>query len=484
MKKAEITAFLSLTVVLLVSFVLGILEISIIHTSKNMSRLSVDRAMFSIFGEYDNALMEDYHIFAIESSYGTGNPGEDHLIGRMQYYGAGSIEQKITGIQYLTDQGGQAFREQVIRYMEEKYGISFIRKFTGLIPQWEEQTVQAEAMEEKEKGILDGVDELMEKAQMPQPEESERERSDEMAGAENFTDGGPFTCIEKIEKSGILSVVMPGDMELSGRELDPDIQVSNRSLNTGKGVFPVRKGTGGPEERLLFNEYILSSFSDASSGKTQSKENSASDSTEQARSLAYETEYILEGKSSDKENLESFLMKLFLVRMVLNYVYLMGDQEKQTEVSALAIAVTAVLLIPETAEVLKQLILLAWAAGESVVDIRALLAGKRAALVKNSDTWQVPLSSLLTLGSGTEQIEGDDVPGGISYKDYLRIFLFLASPDDLNMRSLDRIEENMKTEYGMEYFRADQCVTKLEIENTAEILGGITYTFPAYFGYE
>ncbi len=486
MKKAEITAFLSLTFVLLVSFVLGILEISIIHTSKNMSRLKVDRAMFSVFGEYDAALMENYHIFAIEGSYGTGSYGEDHLTGRMQYYGAGGIEQKITGIQYLTDQGGQAFREQVIRYMEEKYGISLIREFTGLTPQWEEQALKAEEMEEKEKGILEGVDDLMEGAQAPSENEDkiEEEISDEMADAENLTDGGPFTCIEKIEKSGILSVVMPADMELSGRKIDPGTQVSNRSLNTGEGVFPARQGTGGPEERLLFNEYILNTFSDAVSGKSQSEENSVPGGDAEDRSLAYETEYILEGKSSDKENLESFLMKLFLVRMVLNYVYLMGDQAKQAEVSALAVAVTTALLIPEAAEVLKQLILLAWAGGESVVDIRALLSGKRAALVKSSETWQVSLSSLLTLGSGTEQIEGEDVSGGIRYKDYLRVFLFLENTEDLNMRSLDRIEENMKTEYGMDYFRADQCITKLETDNTAEILGGITYSFPAYFGYE
>ena len=172
------------------------------------------------------------------------------------------------------------------------------------------------------------------------------------------------------------------------------------------------------------------------------------------------------------------------MRMALNYIYLMGDQAKQAEATALAIAVTTVLLIPEAAEMLKQLVLLAWAAGESVVDIRALLSGKKAALVKSSDTWQVSLSSLLTLGSGTEQIEGDDVTGGIGYKDYLRIFLFLEDPEVLNMRSLDRIEENITTEYRMEFFRADQCITKMETENTAEILGGITYTFPAYFGYE
>ena len=482
MKRAEITAFLSLTFVLLVSFVLGILEITIIHTSKNLSRLAVDRALFSVFGEYDDRLMEDYHIFAMEGSYGSGGQSEEQIIGRMQYYGAGGIEQNITGIQYLTDQEGQAFREQVIRYMEERYGISLIREFTGLTARWEEQAVQAEEMEQKEKGILDQVNDLMEEAQMPQ--EGGQDLPDDTTGAENLTEGGPFTCIEQIEKSGILSVVMPEEMDLSGRAIDPDVQVSSRSLNTGRGMFPVRQGTEGAEERLLFNEYILNTFTDAVSGEPGGEENSVSESPGGTRSLSYETEYILAGKSSDKENLEAVLMKLFLVRMVLNYVCLMGDQTKQAEVSALAVAVTTVLLIPEAAEVLKQLILLAWAAGESVVDIRVLLSGKRTPLVKSTDTWQLSLSSLLTLGSGSEQIEGSDVQGGVSYKDYLRIFLFLKAPEELNMRSLDRIEENMKTEYGMNYFRADQCITKLEIENKAEILGGVTYTFPAYFGYQ
>ena len=50
MKKAEITVFLSLVFVLIVSFVLGILQISVIHTSKNLSRLTTDRAVFSVFG--------------------------------------------------------------------------------------------------------------------------------------------------------------------------------------------------------------------------------------------------------------------------------------------------------------------------------------------------------------------------------------------------------------------------------------------------
>lgn len=500
MKKCEITVYLSLVFVLTVSFILGILEISIIHSSKNMSRLTADRAIFSIFGEYHEKLITDYHIFSIEGSYGTGDFSEDRLIERMQYYGTAGIEQEITGIQYLTDLNGQALREQVLQYMEDRYGISVVREFTGLTSQWEDQIMQGEEMKEKEESILDGVNDLMENAGFPKENESGDTGEDTVSDSENtetalpegqtdienLSESGPFTCIEKIEKSGILSVVLPEDMELSGLRIDPDTQVSARSLNTGRGTFPVRQGTGGIEERLLFNEYILNNFTSAvPEGENADNTDSAENSSEPAcRSLAYETEYILEGKSSDKDNLEAFLMKLFLVKMALNYVYLMGDSEKQAEVSVLAVAVTTVLLIPEAAEALKQLILLAWAAGESIVDIRTLLAGNRTALVKSTDTWQLPLSSLLTLGSGTDQSSGSDTSGGLAYKDYLRMFLFFENSENVNMRVLDRIEENIKTEYGMNWFKADQCVTKLEAENTVEILGDITYKFPVYFGYE
>ena len=113
MKKAEITAFLSLVFILMVSFVLGILEVSVIHTTKNLNRLAADRAAFSVFGEYHRKLLEDYHVFAIEGSYGTGEYSDERLIGRMHYYGTAGMEQEITGIQYLTDLNGQAFREQV-----------------------------------------------------------------------------------------------------------------------------------------------------------------------------------------------------------------------------------------------------------------------------------------------------------------------------------------------------------------------------------
>lgn len=466
MRKAEITAFLSMVFVLLVSFVLGMLEVSVIQTSKSMSRLTVDRAVFSLFGGYQSELFEDYHIFALDGSYGSGTFSEDQLTARLHYYGDPGISHEITGIQYLTDNGGQAFREQVLEYMEKKYGISLVREFTGLTQQWEEDQIQGEQMEQKEADLAADIREI---------------KGDSEDQILQEAGGDPFTCLEVLDKSGVLSLVMPEEMTLSGREIRQGEQASVRALSTGYGSLPQRQGTDGLEEKLLFNEYILKNFTNAA---LKSSADAGEDEEAPARSLAYEAEYILEGKASDKENLEAVLLKIFFIRMALNYLYLMSDTGKQGEVTALATVIATVLLIPEAAEVISQFILLAWAAGESTVDLRTLLSGRRAPLLKSAENWQLPLSSLLTLGSSAQKLSGNDAEGGISYEDYLRMFLFLGNTDEITMRTLDRIEENLSMEHALEHIRADQCITKLELMNETGIAGGITYTFPAYFGYQ
>ena len=464
MKRAEITVFLSMVFILIVSFILGIFEITVVHTAKNLSRLETDRAVFSIFGEYQKELLEEYHIFAIEGSYGTGDYTEDRLTARMHYYETGETDHEVTDIQFLTDNRGQAFREQVTAYMEECYGIGLIRDFTGLTAEWEEESIRGEQVLEEENRLLDQFEEMK---------------------AEAGTHDSEVSAFEQIDKSGILAAVMPQDMELSGRKIDPGSQPSRRALNTGRGSFPARAGLDGIEERLLFNEYILQNFTNAAAHSTSDqKKQEESPSETDNRSLAYEVEYILSGKPSDKENLESVLMKIFLVRIALNYAFLLENSGKQAEAETAAVAISILLLIPEGTEIVKQLILLAWAAGESTADIRSLLSGNKTALIKTDDNWQTSLSDLISLGNSGTESEGEDMPGGISYEDYLRGFLFLMNQEDAAMRSLDRIEENLACRYGMKFFRADHCVTKVKIKNTAVIFGNLTYTYPVYFGYE
>ncbi|WP_278320651.1 DUF5702 domain-containing protein [Faecalimonas umbilicata] len=92
--------------------------------------------------------------------------------------------------------------------------------------------------------------------------------------------------------------------------------------------------------------------------------------------LSYEMEYILEGKESDQQNLEAVVKKLLLMRSGANYLYLLTDAGKQAEAETLAVSLSTAIALPVLTGLVKQAILVAWAFGEAVMDIRALLDGK------------------------------------------------------------------------------------------------------------
>lgn len=448
-KKGEITAFLSLIFVLLVSFILAMAESASIQTVKNQKRLDVDRAVFSLFGEYQKDLLEEYQVFALDGTYESGEYEEGLLLDRMSYYGSMGITQEITDIQLLTDNNGQAFREQVIQCMESRFGITLAQNLTGLASKWEEREIQGQEMSEQLEDVL------------AENEESLPELLPEAAG-------GELT----VNKGAVLSLVLPKGFQLSGKAIRPEEQVSGRSCRTGRGSFPERKSsTAGVEEKLLFEQYIMEKFGNATEQKGEN------------RNLDYEVEYILCGKESDAENLKSVVYQLLMFRFASNYVYLMSDTAKQGEAEAMATTASILLVNPELEPVIKQLILILWSFGESIMDLRSLLSGKRVAFTKKAENWQLQLSGLFKLGKAEDTQEGQDEENGLTYQQYLHILTFLKSDTQLTMRTLDRVEQNLIQEKELSFFRADACVTKIKLRNTADIWNEMSYTFPAYYGY-
>lgn len=443
-KKGEITAFLSLVFVLLVSFILAMLQSVQLQTEKNRKRLAVDRAMYSVFGEYQKELLEEYEIFSIEGTYGTGRYEEEQIMNRMAYYGSMGIRQTITAIQFLTDHGGQALREQILEYMELKTGIKIFEDITSLSDKWQEQKQNGEEVEKQLDQFLAQGEELL-------PEEQKE--------------------ILEIKKTGILSLVLPESFEVSGKYVGKEQLVSSRSRNTGRGSFPVRSGTDGAAEKLLYGQYIREKFSCATAQKSDT------------RNLDYETEYLICGEERDEENLKQVLNQLLLVRLGLNYAYLLTDKKKQGEAEALASALSVAILQPEAKDAVKQLLLLLWGFGESVTDLRALLNGRKITVMKNASNWQLPLSSVFTFWLSETGTEGTDAQDGLDYEQYLQILLYLKDTETLTMRMLDRIEQNLRFEKGVDCFRADACITKMKLQNKAEMWSGYSYSFPAYSGY-
>lgn len=455
MAKGEVTAFLSLIFVLLISFITAMLESTVIQVSKNQKRLDVDNAIFSIFGEYQKELLEEYEILAIDGSYGTGSFQEQNLLDHIRYYGTVDIEHDIQGIQYLSDNKGSAFREQVLGYMEQAYGISTVRELAGKTGVWKEQELQGEEANQENEKVNMELEEFIEESEVMLPAED-----------------NPLPHIEELKQSGILKLVLPKEFQVSAKQIVPGEQVSGRNLRNGRGSFYIRQNINGIEGRLLFHEYLIKKFGNAAESRGQN------------RSLSYELEYMIGGSGSDAENLEAVVKKLLAVRFGINYLYLQSDSVKQAEAETLALTLSVLAGLPAVSGFIKQALLAAWAFGESVVDLRALLSGKKAALIKNSENWQLSLSALITLGTGEDVQEGMDAEGGLTYKDYLRVLLFLENEDELTMKALDRVEQNMRSEKEAEGFCADSCVVKLKLQNKAEIRKGLTYQFPVYFGYE
>ena len=174
----------------------------------------------------------------------------------------------------------------------------------------------------------------------------------------------------------------------------------------------------------------------------------------EGRPLQYELEYLLCGKGEDQENLEGVLKRILYLRMGVNYAYLLTDEVKKGEAGALAAVLSVLMTSPGATEVVKQALLLLWAYGESVMDLKVLLKKEKVPLIKTSETWQLQLSNLSKLktesGSGGEQ--------GLDYDDYIKELLLLERRENLCMRSLDLIEKNLSV-------KVDECATRVLVKS-------------------
>ena len=84
--------------------------------------------------------------------------------------------------------------------MEQRYAVGLVRDLTGMTEEWEEQDIQGENMKEKEESILEEYRDLTGSAQPGSTEENQIEEAN------------PFSYLETIEASGILSIVLPKEM--------------------------------------------------------------------------------------------------------------------------------------------------------------------------------------------------------------------------------------------------------------------------------
>ena len=430
--RGEITVFMALVFVLMLSVVGALIESASIQITKNRKRTDTLLALESTFAEFHPELLEQYDIFA---RFGC---TEEVLQYRLSYYGAKNMDHSVKKIQLLTDYHGTPFYQQSVRYMKDWLGIKDVDPDSEY-----DFSEDPDLQEEENLNMLELEGMLAEE------------------GVELPTEDNPLENIENIKNSAMLSILVSNQEELSNQSIQLEKLPSKRQLQ--KGNYPEEKDDG-TTDKAFFVAYLVEHYSDF----INQKEDTA---------LLYELEYILGGYSSDKENLETVGEKLVNIRTAANYTYLMTSPTRQAEADAMATTICVMIAMPYLKDIVKLALLFAWAYGESIIDVRALLKDKKVPFIKNDESWQLQLSSLITLGTSSEDANEKDTIGGLSYQDYLKGLLLLEDKETLSMRCLDLIESNLG-------IKTDQCMTKVVIESSVNLRRGIEDTFITAFGYQ
>ena len=429
--KGAITALLSMIFVLMLSLVGTLLESVSVQMTKNRNRADTCLALESAFAEYDRQMLEEYDLFVRREC------GESVLQKRLEYYGADNMNHGVVKRELLTDNGGAAFREQAVRYVKNSFGIEELPLDT-------EYDFYSETYLEEEELVYMDLEELLSREEQSLPEEN-----------------NPLVSVQRLKNADLLTLLVDHSEELSNRGIAVEVLPSQRELVKGNWGEHVSDGN---LDKVFLVAYLTDHFTKFGDAK-------------KVQGLLYEQEYLLSGCANDRENLEKACKRILSVRMVANYAYLLTDTTKQAEAEALSLTLCSLLTVPGITEVVKHAILLGWAYGESIVDVRALLKGKKVAAIKSADTWQLQLTSLMKLGTDEETVNEIDVPGGLSYQSYLTGLLVMQRDELLSMRSLDLIESNLQ-------IKTDECMTRIEIKSKATLRRGVKDSFTTSFQYQ
>lgn len=470
------TVFLSLSLTVLLSLILTLIEGARMNAVRMQIELATDAAMNSVLGEFNRELLKQYDLFFIDASFGTAEPSEENIRTHLEEYLAmnygrsdrmafGSVRTftglqtkslVLTGTRCAADHDADALREQVYAYMSADPAGAVISsvlaeadRFNGLgldTGEWQRKKAENDA-ERKEL--------FEEAAEKQEAEGSSEELEDPVKAAGDFFSG--LALEQTIE----------GSEKISEADTDTKLLLSNRAFHTGDDLKPENTHSYPRADTVIFDEYILE------------KCNAWKNSVKESR-MQYEAEYILFGQGADRDNLGRMAEALLFARQAANCISIFGDSAKCAEAETMASAAAIILLMPEAEEVIKTSILFAWAYTESLQDVKTLFSGGRVPLIKSSSEWKTSIFSIFAPGISTH---GETGGTGLNYSEYLRIFLFLENGSMKNYRLMDVMEMDIRETKGNEHFRMDWCVDAFGIASETESNFGYCYPLKREISY-
>ncbi len=498
-QRAVITVFFCLLSVVFLGFAFTIVEAVRFAGARAQCANVTSLGLWSVFSEYENVLMEDYGLYAVEASYGGELVSREKMQEKLSSYtkenehvtpelsgalpgllldpwkiSSGDIQ--IDQYALLTDRGGEYYYQQAVEYMQKTAWADSIGTLQDVYKDAQRMKQAESEYENSRKESSDSMKGVSSAAEDAKRELTTVTTKDSKGNAVVTVDQNALQAVNKAQqegqkknpldnieqmKSGDILKLVCGKIKLSKKEISGSELPSKRRGN--KGVLSLDTPRGGVVDNMLFREYLLDHFRNFKEGGGDER-------------LVYQMEYLIGGKYSDKANLKKTVRSLVFLRESSNYMFLVGNLKSNKEATALATAIIGWTGKPVLVAAIKHALLLAWAYGESLYDVRILLHGGRIPLKKTEADWHVPLSSLMTLKKVLPKADKTAAGGtyGLQYEDYLRLLVSMTGMTHLKKRSLDLIELNMRSVCGCPSFRADNCVIGMTVKTT--------WNIPSVFG--
>lgn len=469
--KGSMTVFAALSMLLVASFLFALLEAARVQGLDACADMVSEVGVTSICAEYQQPIWEDYRLLFLDGAYGTEKFSEEKMdsvlcqrisenldvskIGGISMYGLSLQSAEVSEYRLASDGDGAVFLKCVASYMKSHLTKELAEE---LYQKYKEET-DVENSDRSEYSV-EGADKAIEEAKKAQEETaSDTEEAQSPEAGETFDETSsaepeetekpeepkenPLDIVLKLKENAILGMVVGNVSALSAKQVDLQNCMLKRELQKGTKTASAEVGW---YERVLVAEYLEHYFSNYRNPKLDG-------------AFSYELEYLLCGEDTDKSNLEGVINRLLLMREAANITAIIKDATKRNEAKAIAEILAGFTGNPAIILVVQCGIIAAWAYVESVLDLRALVRGDKIALVKSDAQWTCNTKSLAdSLGNDAK---AKNCENGLTYEEYLKMFLFTMGTKKLAYRMMDVIEQSVKTKQGYEHVRMDYMVCEM-----------------------
>lgn len=452
-KKGYMTVYLLLSLAVLLSLILTLVEGARISATRMRAVCVADIGINSTLSEYSRELLRQYDLIFVDMAYGNGDGGIGSTHNHLLHYLRQNLDNStpplsrdllgmwlesatIEEFTLATDNNAEAVLRQVADYMDTTLKGQLTSGLDDICGDLDGAGMNFDVTGRRAQvqGEIDSVE-------LPTFINDEGEE-------EQVTLNNPADNVNALRGAGILGMVLNNTAEISRTKVDLSAYLSNRNLYKGTGMSAEERAVGRQAGELTYDEYLF----DKCGYYKHEKEGSL---------LSYQIEYCIKGQSSDWDNLEDVCRTIALWREAINFLYLCTDSMRLNEAELLADGLAAITFCPELREPVKWSIVIAWAYIEALQDVKILLEGGGVPVYKSSSTWHTGIMSLFHPRSALQSYPGQPGPG---YGDYLKTMLLMTSFGKVLTRSMDIMEMDIRLTPGNQGFRMDNCLQSFLVD--------------------